>query len=73
MKIARLHLYTNENSSQGYEFFGSMRAAKKAQTKFKRDFKADDPAPEIDTIEVDPSRAGIIKALNTYAGHADNG
>lgn len=73
MKLARLHKQTVLEGSDGYAFYGSQREAEKARTAHKRDNKLKDPCSEIDTIEVEPTREGIIKALNRYAGHPDNG
>lgn len=74
MKFYRLHQTYDHGSSVGYVFFMTMASAEKAQREWLKENAGEDPeANEIDTIEVKPTRAGILAALNQYADHPDNG
>ena len=72
MKIYRVHFSSKEQDdngeSTGYEYFASAKAAKKAMHDVRKHKKC-----EWYQIEVDASRDGIIRALNIYGGHPDNG
>jgi hypothetical protein len=72
MKIYKVTLYDCVEGNQGYTFHGSKRAATQRAAEFRRD-NADDRSTEIDIITVKTDRAGILDALNRYAGHPDNG
>jgi hypothetical protein len=74
MKIYQLHRTHSAGESAGYEYFASRREAEKAASDWRR---SDDSllghASTIEQIEVEPTRRGILRALNRYANHADNG
>lgn len=71
MKFYRVHLHYDAGSSAGFKFFGNKREAEK----FARDEKKKDPDESfpVDRINVKPTKAGILAALNRYADHPDNG
>lgn len=79
MKFYRVHFTTNGGCSAGYLFFSRKGEAGRWVTKFNREnaFDPKDPQPtetaEMDTIEVKPTKAGILDALNRYGVHPDNG
>jgi hypothetical protein len=79
MKFFRVHLYEGNEGSAGYVFETTLPAARRRVAEFKRSVK-ERPADrrgavdcDIDPIEVEPNKTGILKALNRYAGHPDNG
>lgn len=53
---------------QGYRWFHTMREAKLAMSDC-------DPAieTEMEQVELEPTKDAIIRALNLYGGHPDNG
>lgn len=81
MKFFRVHLCDTDEGSAGYRYETNEPAARRIVAEFKRDLKArvrmsERPAEsscDIDTIEIEPNKAGILKALNRYAGHPNNG
>jgi len=74
MKFYQLHRTHSAGESGGYEYFGSRRDAEKAARSWRRsDDSLLEHGTEIKLIEVLPTRAGILRALNRYASHEDNG
>lgn len=74
MRIYSLHRTHSAGESAGYEFFGSRRAADKAAAEWIRsDDSLLEHGTEIKPIEVEPTKSGILRALNRYASHNDNG
>lgn len=54
---------------EGYTHHPSKRAAFKAAC----EAQATGYLTDVDSIEITPTKRGIIDALDMYAGHADNG
>jgi hypothetical protein len=71
MRFYRVHRYSSSDGSFGYEFFVSKTDAEKAAREWNADSEGD-PA-EVDLIEIEPTKAGILDALNRYADHPNNG
>ena len=69
MKIHRVHLRDKEGRSIEYSYFLNIKEAKKHLRKSENVFDDQD----MDTIDINISRTGILHALNTYASHPDNG
>jgi hypothetical protein len=71
MKFYRMELYDEEGHSAGYTFVTN-RAAVAAQ---RREWveQHEEPTIKVEEIEVEPTKAGILAALNCYASHPDNG
>jgi hypothetical protein len=67
MRLYRLHTRDSRDGSHGYLFFASKRAALKTV----RGLESEDFT--IEPIDVEPTKAGIMRALNRYASHPDNG
>lgn len=72
MTIYRLHVYSEERGSEGYEFFGALHAAESRRSALIREGYARDglildsaPAPE--------SKEAMIRLLRRWASHNDNG
>lgn len=61
--IWRKHIRDTDGESRGFTFHTSRLEA----------IKDSGDAAGIDVLEIDPSKAGIILALNRYAAHPDNG
>jgi hypothetical protein len=76
MKFYRLHMSAGPDGSAGYQFFTSMSAAEKAKRDHVKALKYDNEETDnvdIEPIEIKPTKAGILAALNRYAKHPDNG
>jgi len=75
MKFYQLHRTCEAGTSAGYEYFTSRREAKRALAVWRRNSPGDvqDQQGDIEPIEIEPTRAGIVHALNRYANHEDNG
>jgi hypothetical protein len=74
MKLYQLHRTHEAGSSAGFEYFASKREAEKAVRDWRN--QVNDPVLDgatVQEIEVEPTRAGILSALNRYAGHPNNG
>lgn len=70
MRLYRVHCWTGEDGHSGFKFFSNRADAEKAVREWDRENTA---VAELEAIEVEPTKAGILAALNTYANHADNG
>lgn len=72
MMFYRVDLRDESHVSLGYKFTTSLRAAEAEGRQFKAVH-----GPEfvyvIGQFHVEPTRAGILHALNLYASHCDNG
>lgn len=74
MRFYRVHDYEAVNGSHGYLWFTSKaEAEKKARELVAADPETYDEPLEIEALEVEPTKVGILEALNRYAGHPDNG
>jgi hypothetical protein len=75
MKFYQLHRICEGGTSAGYEYFASRREAEKALNVWRKNSPGDviDQQGDIELIDVEPTRVGILHALNRYANHADNG
>jgi hypothetical protein len=75
VKLYQLHRIHEAGESAGYEYFSSKREAAKAASEWRKSTPGpdDDHETEIKEIEVTPTKAGILAALNRYGKHNDNG
>ena len=74
MVIYQVSFYAENGESFGYEYFSSQREAVTRRYVWLKDNKEDDSAAaEVLRINVECSKAGILKALNRYGKHHDNG
>ena len=71
MKIYKVK-FTEQYASAGFYFTSSMKDAKSRKENAEGVWD-DDWEKEIETIEVTPTKKGIINALNRHGGHNDNG
>ena len=67
MRIYQVHNLHANGTSRGYTYFANRKDAKRASKEYGK------PYGEINNLDVDISRPGIINALNIYGGHPDNG
>lgn len=76
MRIYQNDLRGNGLESKGFTYHASRRAARAEAARIIRHTK-EDPEPvvavETNRLNVKPTRAGIIQALNRYGAHNDNG
>lgn len=76
MKFYRVCYRAEGGNSGGYSWHTSKRAAEKASRDAARndpeEYELDGP-PEYDEVEIKPTKAGILSALNFYADHPSNG
>lgn len=59
-------------NSAGFEFFTTKRVAERAAAEWNKD-NPDEESARIVEIKVVPTKRGILRALNLYASHPDNG
>lgn len=75
MKIYRVLLYVNSESSQGYEYFSNKKDAKASLDEFKEkngeDY--DDGRSGIQELELALNKKSVLSFLNAWGGHPDNG
>lgn len=69
MKIYKLSYRDEGYEHKGYDYVSSKRKADRLAAKAHRH----DYETEISVITINPTKKGILKALNQYAGHPDNG
>lgn len=77
-KVYRLAKYTDGGTSAGFEFFSSKQEAERERRKHDAERTDEDKRlglglGNVDVIEYEATRAGILRLLNQYASHADNG
>ncbi len=75
MKLYRNSYRGDDDEHGGFDFHASLRAAKAARASFMRLAASSqvERTCRIEPIEIKPTKAGIMKALNKFGGHADNG
>ena len=74
MMFYRVDLRNFEDSSCGYQWFTSGVEANKASKQWLEENEGDDHATaEVEIVEIEPTKKGILDALIRFAGHADNG
>jgi hypothetical protein len=75
MKFYRVKYRIEAGCSNGFGWYTSKaeaeRAAKAAVKNDPEEYKTE--APEIEDVEIEATKAGVLAALRTYAGHPDNG
>jgi|GEM_PF-6644621 len=74
MRFYRVHVRSEGGLSAGYLWFTSHKDAWKA--KRQHDAQADvelDHADDPESVQIEPTRDGILSALREWASHADNG
>jgi len=72
MIFYRVDLRDHAHVSHGYAFATSLKKAEQIARQFRRDHGQDYVA-EIGSFDIAPTRDGILRALNLYASHAENG
>lgn len=75
MKIYRVALYINSESSQGYEYFTNKKSAKDFLNKFKKDCGEDydDGRSDIQELELGLNKKSVLSFLNAWGSHPNNG
>lgn len=76
MRFYRLHKVHEAGTSAGYEWFTNKWDAEQAFRNWigtDEEMVCDREGTEVERIEIDTSKRGILHALNRYAKHADNG
>ena len=68
-----MHRTYEAGTSAGYEFFSNRRDAEKARTEWRGLGAELEHAADIERIDIEPTKAGILAALNRFGAHADNG
>lgn len=72
MKIYRVGYYSDQASSEGFEFFASKRQAKVALSNHLK-LKTDDGRSCVDCYDVELSKRGLLEILNIVASKPHNG
>lgn len=73
MKLYQVDYTCEAGNSAGYGYFGNKREAAKASNLWRAQGNELEHGAEIRAIEVEPTKSGILKALNRFASHANNG
>lgn len=78
MKFYRVRYSCEGGNSAGYSWHTSqaaaLKAAKEAVENDPEEYRQDRSGfPEMEEIEIENTKKGILSALTLYAGHADNG
>jgi hypothetical protein len=69
MKIYRVSYRDSSDEHKGYEYFSNKTDAVKADNKNRGNQMRDD----VEEIEFQPTKSGVLRLLNIYASHPDNG
>lgn len=69
MKIYRTSIRNSDHEHVGFQHHGSQLAS----AAYRQVAKAEGKTVETEQIEVKATKAGILRALNLYGGHANNG
>jgi hypothetical protein len=70
MRFYRLHRRTGGGISGSFQFYTRRADAERdGRAWAKQEFEG----WEVDVVDVTPTKAGILRALEKYASHADNG
>lgn len=72
MRFYQVASFTIDGSSTGFDFYSDKRTAQRAVREVAN-YSDDRERAEMTVIEVTPTKAGILDALNRLASHADNG
>lgn len=74
MRFYRVHKYEIIDGSSGSDWFTTKSEATKAANQWHRE-NGDETGGrvDVDIVEIEPTKAGILRALNLYASHPDNG
>ena len=76
MKFYRVHKTQNSGESVGSAFFTTKRAAEKEFREWmsgEEEWVLSCEGTSLEVIEIEPTKQGILRALNKWASHADNG
>ena len=71
MRFYSVHRTCEGGCSAGYEFVTSRREADKAAAQWRKDNPDENATVEV--IDIEPTKSGILRALNLHAGHPNNG
>ena len=71
MKFYQVHTSYDHGVCAGFEYFTSRETANREMREFLRNNPTEEA--EIVAIEIEPTKHGILNALNRYASHPDNG
>jgi hypothetical protein len=72
MKVYQVSLIGDGAEHAGYQYFSNQREAQKAVTHWCKDKSVEHDA-SMEIIDVEITKRGILRLLNRYASHADNG
>tara|TARA_B100001123_G_C14861369_1_gene848132 strand:+ start:411 stop:635 length:225 start_codon:yes stop_codon:yes gene_type:complete len=74
MRFYKVDYQSFNNSSHGFDWFTTKADAEKARYDWEFQGCAEDREYAIiSVINIEPNKAGILNALNSYARHPDNG
>ena len=75
MRVYRNEYSSHFGESEGFDFFTSAKAAKKAAADFRAE-RIDEEGVEVETtFQIVPrlTKGGLLRILRAWASHADNG
>ena len=73
MRFYKVEFYCEGEGPLGYEFCASKRDAQRMLRERGGSDLAPGESESIRAIDIEPTKAGILHALNRLAGHANNG
>lgn len=74
MRIYKISYAGDPDGHKGYGFFPSLKAARLAAAKWDNEETSHgEREATIEALDIPSGKSGVIRALNTHAGHPDNG
>jgi hypothetical protein len=74
MRFYRVSLFIDSGSSAGFDWATTRAHANAIAAQHKTEHPKDESARgEVEEVNIEPSKQGILKALKMYAAHPDNG
>ena len=73
MRFYRVRYTYEAGTSLGFEWFTNAYRAQVACRDFYSQRKDEDGSATIETVDIQPTKGGILTALKRYASHPDNG
>lgn len=73
MRFYRNHYHTDEDGSFGFSWHTSKTDAKREYSERTEQGNDGQFASVAEPIDIEPTKAGILAALNEYASHPNNG
>lgn len=76
MSIYKIAFNGDPDGQKGFDYVSSLREAQKRKREWDGNSEPGEHLQrnaEIEKLDIDPTKTGILRALNIYGGHPDNG